>query len=270
MLSLLVATLIGVFITPDGIVVGADTALSNVSGRVANQQKYCVTGSRAVATLQGSYQIEDSVTKASIGLYDRFRELCTQMESLSLGTVREQALYIANALRADLATFLERLPPEAVVQNYTSNRVVARISVTGYDSNGPDSVVIGLGIATIDPEASKWEAQVSPLIRLSFSSCGVRFHGQEGVVSAVRTDTGVRISRKELEKPSVAKLSAFMRGNCSDASRESAAGMFVEAMRLTVTLGPGFGIPKDAVSLPVDVVVIPRDGAVEVRHIESW
>jgi hypothetical protein len=34
--ALLIATLIGVFITPDGIVIGADTALSSIGGYVAN------------------------------------------------------------------------------------------------------------------------------------------------------------------------------------------------------------------------------------------
>jgi hypothetical protein len=35
-------------------------------------------------------------------------------------------------------------------------------------------------------------------------------------------------------------------------------------------LGPGFGIPKGSVSPPLDVVVIPRDGAIEVKRIDSW
>jgi hypothetical protein len=46
--------------------------------------------------------------------------------------------------------------------------------------------------------------------------------------------------------------------------------MFVQAVRLTVVLGSGFGVPNGAVSLPVDVVTIPRDGAIEVTQITSW
>jgi hypothetical protein len=61
-IALLVATLIGVFITPDGIVVGTDTALSNLGGQVASQQKYCITGPRSVATMQGAHWLEDTVT----------------------------------------------------------------------------------------------------------------------------------------------------------------------------------------------------------------
>jgi hypothetical protein len=268
--GLLLATLIGVFITPDGIVVGSDTALSDPSGQVGSQQKYCVTGARSVATLQGAYLLQDSVTKTTLELSDRFRDLCTQIGgSLSPSTLREQADYIANTLRADVVSFLERVPAPDVVRMYSSNRIVARISVTGFGARGPESVVVALGIAT-DAAAKTWQVQVSPLSRLSFAECGVRFHGQEGVVSALRTDNGVRIARTELDKADVAKLTALIRGNCYGASIQSAPSMFVEAARLTVTLGPGFGIPKGAVSLPVDVVVIPRDGPVEVRRIDSW
>jgi hypothetical protein len=46
--------------------------------------------------------------------------------------------------------------------------------------------------------------------------------------------------------------------------------MFVQAVRLTMTLGSGFGIPKGSVGLPVDLVIIPRDGAIDVRRIDSF
>jgi hypothetical protein len=269
MVALLVATLIGVFITPDGIVIGTDTALSHLGGHVASQQKYCVTGPRSVATMQGAYWLEDSVTKETAELHNRFRDLCTQVGgSLSPMTLQQQANHIATGLRADLVEFLERLPAADVIA-YASTPVVARIAVSGYGEGGPESVVVGLGIA-IDRSTNRWESQVRPLARLTFSDCGVRFHGQESVVSALRTDTGVRIPRAELQQADVAKLAALLKGQCSEASTRSASAMFVQAVRLTVTLGPGFGVPQGTVSLPIDVVVIPRDGSIEVQRITSW
>ena len=268
--ALLFATLIGVFITPDGIVVGSDTALSDRSGQVASQQKYCVTGPRSVATLQGSYVLQDTETKATTELYARFRELCAEFSgATSQMPLRDQADYIANMLKADLASFLERLPVAEVVKTYSSSRVVARISVTGYGDKGPESMVVGLGVAT-DTVASKWEAQVRPLSRLTFAVCGVRFHGQESVMTALTTDTGVRIAPAELQQPDVARLSALLNGDCSQASIRSAPSIFVQAVRLTATLGPGFGVPTGTVSAPMDVVVIPRQGAIEITRIPSW
>lgn len=270
MIALLVATLIGVFITPDGIVIGADTALSDLGGQVASQQKYCITGPRSVATMQGSYLLEDTVTKATVELHNRFKELCSDVGgSVSSMTLRQQADHIANGLKADLVEFLEHLPAAAVV-SYASNPVVARVAVTGYSEKGPESVVVGIGIAT-DRATNRWEAQVRPLARLTFSAaCGVRFHGQESVVSALQTDKGVRIPKAELQQTEVARLAGLLRGECGDASTRSAAGMFLQAVRLTVTLGPGFGVPQGAVSLPVDIVVIPRDGAIDVQRVTSW
>ena len=268
MVALLVATLIGVFITPDGIVIGADTALSNLGGQVASQEKYCVTGPRSVATMQGAYWLEDTVTKATAELHNRFRALCAEVGSLSPITLQQQAEHIANGLRADLIGFLEQMPAKDVIA-YASEPVVARIAVSGYGERGPESVVLGLGIA-IDRPTNRWEAQVRPLARLTFSDCGVRFHGQESVVSALRTDTGVRIPKAEIQQPDVARLAGLLRGQCNETTTRSATAMFLQAVRLTVTLGPGFGVPQGTVSLPVDVVVIPRDGSIDVQRITSW
>ena len=269
MVALLVATLIGVFITPDGIVIGADTALSILGGQVASQEKYCVTGPRSVATMQGAYFLEDTVTKATVELHNRFRELCGEVgSSLSPMTLQQQADYIANALRADLIEFLQQMPAEAVIE-YASMPVVARVAVSGYGERGPESVVVGLGIA-IDRPTNRWEAQVRPLARLTFSDCGVRFHGQESVVTALRTDKGVRIPKFEIEKPDVVRLAELLRGECGNTTTRAAPAMFLQAIRLTVTHGTRFGVPPGAVSLPVDIVVIPRNGSIDVQRITSW
>src|SRR5262245_47795763 len=129
-IALLFATLIGVFITPDGIVVGTDTAISDLSGQVASQQKYCVTGPRSVATMQGTYLLRDSVTKTTTELYDRFRVLCAEMDATpSPEPLRDQAARLANTLKGDLVAFLERVPAEEVVRTYSPSRVIARIAV---------------------------------------------------------------------------------------------------------------------------------------------
>ena len=59
-----------------------------------------------------------------------------------------------------------------------------------------------------------------------------------------------------------------MRGGCEETSVASAPEMFKEAARLTMTLGTGFGIPRGAVNVPLDIVVIPSAGAIDVLRIE--
>jgi hypothetical protein len=167
----------------------------------------------------------------------------------SRATLREQAERIANTLKADLVQFLQQVPAAEVVRTYSSSRVIARIAVAGYGEKGPESAVVALGVAT-DRPTNRWEVQVSTLSRLTFSECGVRFHGQESVVVALRTDKGVRIPPAELQKPDVARLSALLNGNCASASTGTASAMFVQAVRLTMTLGSGFGIQKDRWDFP--------------------
>ena len=266
-LPYLFATLIGVFITPDGIVVGADTAVSTRRGQESTREKYCVTGPRAVATLQGVYELIDTETNATVALYDGFRELCAELDRTRLPpTLLGKALFIAEALRSSLVDFLNTIPATDVVRRYASSPVVARIAVSGYDDQGPASVVVGLGIAT-DVKTNRWEAQVQRQPPLTFAACGVRFHGQDVVLSALRRDTDVRIPRAERQVQDATRLAAVMRGNCADVSLRSVPTLFREAVRLTMTLGTGFGIPRGSVNLPLDIVVIPIGGAMEVSRI---
>jgi hypothetical protein len=269
-LSFVFATLIGVFITPDGIVVGADTSVSNRSGQESTRQKYCVIGPRAVATLQGVYELTDTETQATAALYDGFRDLCAQANRSRLPrTLRAQARYMAEGLRESLVTFLQGVPANDVVRKYASNSVVARVAVSGYDNDGPGSVVVGLGVA-VDTKSGRWEAQVPGLARYTFDACGARFHGQDVVLTALSNEKDVRIPRGERQTADATKLASVMRGNCAGASIRSAPDLFKAAARLTMTLGTGFGIPKGSVNVPLDVVVIPSAGDIVITRIDSW
>jgi hypothetical protein len=269
--ALVLATLIGVFVTPDGVVVGSDTAIMSRGGAQAPRQKFCVTGLRAVATMQGVYELTDTETKTTIALHDRFREFCAKIDRTQLpATLRGQAEFIASELGLGLSSFLEDVPDREIVSKYSSNPVVARVAVSGYDEDGrAGSVVVGIGIAT-ERATNRWQVQVRDLATLTFNGCGVRFHGQEVVALALRRNTDARVPKVEREKPEVQRLAALIGGSCSDASIRSAPRMFAEAARLTVTHGAGFGIPPGVVDLPLDIVVIPRSGRIEVSRVEAW
>jgi hypothetical protein len=262
------ATLIGVFITPDGVVVGADTAVSNRGGQVSTREKYCVTGPRTVATLQGVYELIDTESKTSVVLYDHFRQICAEIDRTRLPQeLPAQAQVIAEMVRMKLTAFLQTVPAADVVARYASSPLVARIAVSGYDHDGPGSVVLGVGVAA-DTKTARWETRVSSLRGPTFDTCGVRFHGQDVVLSAVRSGTDVRIPLGERQKDSVVRLSAAMRGGCGATSVTSAPELFREATRLTMALGISFGIPRGAVNVPLDIVVIPSDGSIAVSRLQ--
>ena len=158
------------------------------------------------------------------------------------------------------------MPADEVVRKYSSDALVARIAVSGYDERGQATVVVGLGVAT-DKATNRWEVQVRDLSRLTLRACGVRFHGQEVVVNALRNQKDARIPADERAKPDVLQLTSLIGGACGGASTESAARMFAEAIRLTMAFGNRFGIPAGAVNLPVDIIVIPRTGDVQVSRV---
>jgi len=270
-IALVFATLIGVFITPDGIVVGSDTAMMSRRGPEPARQKYCVTGLRTVATMQGVYELTDTETKATIALHDHFRDFCAKIDRTQLpATLRGQAEYIAGELGLGLTAFLKSIPAADIVSHYSSNPVVARVAVSGFDQDGrAASVVVGIGIAT-DAPTNRWVVRVRDLSSLTFRDCGVRFHGQEVVAMSLTRGTDARVPAAERQKPEVQRLSALIGGSCSDASIRSAPAMFTEATRLTMMHGAGFGIAPGVVSFPIDIVVIPRIGKIEVSRINSW
>jgi hypothetical protein len=265
-LGILLATLIGVFITADGIVVATDTSISNRTGQISARQKYCVTGPRTVATLQGVYYLQDVETQDTAALYDHFQELCAGAKTMLPAALRQQAQVIAGKLQSALEEFLQKIPAAEIVRAYGDRPVIARIAVSGYDERGPASLVMGLGVAT-DRATNRWEVQVRDLERLTLTTCGVRFHGQDVVVAALGRATDARIPAAERRKPDVTNLTMMMAGKCADASIRSASAMFAEAARLTVTLGTQFGIPAGSVSPPLDIVVIPASGAITVSTL---
>lgn len=270
MTSLLFATLIGVFIAPDGIVVGSDTAMMSRRGPQPARQKFCVTGLRTVATMQGVYELTDTETKATIALHDHFRDFCAKIDRTQLpATLRGQAEYIAGELGLGLTAFLKSIPAADIVNHYSSNPVVARVAVSGFDQDGrAGSVVVGIGIAT-DAPTNRWVVQVRDLSSLTFRDCGVRFHGQEVVALSLTRSTDARVPAAERQRPEVRQLSALVGGSCADASIRSAPGMFTEAVRLTMTHGAGFGIPPGVVDFPLDIVVIPKIGKIEVSRVDA-
>lgn len=267
-LALIFSTLIGVFITPDGIVVGADTALTSRAGH-SMREKYCVTGPRTVSTLQGVYQLTDTETKETVALYDFFRDFCAEIDRTRLPpTLQDQARFIAEAMRQALDKFLAEIPAIDIVRQYGSNPVVARVAVSGYDDRGPGSAVVGLAIAT-DRPTNRWETQVRDLSKLTFRDCGARFHGQEVVVLSLRSSRDLRVPKAERLKPDVEMLSDLIDGSCSG-SVKIAPRLFAEAARLTVAYGKGFGIQPGVVNLPLDVILIPKNGTVEISRLNTW
>ena len=220
MIALLVATLIGVFITPDGIVIGADTALSNLGGQVASQQKYCITGPRSVATMQGSYLLEDTVTKATVELHNRFRNLCGQVgSSLSPMTLEQQADHIANELKTDLVEFLRasaggsRHELRVNASRRQNRRDWLQRTRSGerrrwhrHCDRSRNESMGGAGAAACAPDVLG--------VRCQIPRAGERGHVRSGRTKACASP------KPTLQQPDVARLAGLLRGECGTRQRD--------------------------------------------------
>src|SRR5262245_20369125 len=105
---LLIKTLIGIFITPIGIIVGANTAMSHQGRFIGTTSKYCQTTSLSVATIQGTY----SAARPTSGVPEveplkQFTKIC---DTFAEGTpVQQQAIRFADQIRRDFAGFGARI-----------------------------------------------------------------------------------------------------------------------------------------------------------------
>jgi hypothetical protein len=71
-------TLIGVFVTGEGVVVGADSNVAMDAGGFIEIEKTCIVGSRAVATVQGRFGFEH-VNGAGAPLIQIFHTSCSEL-----------------------------------------------------------------------------------------------------------------------------------------------------------------------------------------------
>jgi hypothetical protein len=259
-----IATLIGFVIASGGIFVGADTAVSNETGRLLTRSNYCQTGPRTVATFQGEVYFEHVGSGSTAPLYDLFHETCAELQKSNRPRpVVVQAEAFADKLTGSLAAHLAHVPRAEFVRRIPG-RVVARISVAGYEYS--IAAVDVRGIAVLGNAIDGWRAQSQKLSRLTFAQCGVRFQGEEAVVEALKTGTDRRLPPEEQNR---AELSHWRNedGQCAD--HATARALFLTALRLTISHGPAFKIQEGAVGPPIDLIWIPEKGEVQVARLLS-
>ena len=87
---------------------------------------------------------------------------------------------------------------------------------------------------------------------------------------ALRNLKDARLPAAERRRPELEKVSGLIGGVCSDVSIRTAPRLFTEAAKLTATFGAAYGIKPGIVNLPVDIIVIPKDGRISVSRVNSW
>lgn len=258
----MIATLIGLFVTPGGIVVGADTAVSSGDLFLWRVQKYCETGSARIATLQGQYFLAHST--GFVQPFELFKAQCAA-EWPSGVTVDAQARQIAEALRGPLEEFARRTTTWEFQPYVSPDPHLNYISVVGYEGESPVVSVWEtrarwrpIGRQTLFFRRGRWEIFIRRS-NLSFRGCGASFNGEEEIITRLRLGDP-RLPVAALKDPDIVATKRAT-GDCANWTPEQARESFIKAVALTNELSTFKLRPMTGlVRAPLDIVLVTPAG----------
>ncbi len=258
-------TLIGIFLTSAGVVIGADSAFWGAGTPPPDQAgKVCVTGPRSAATLQGWYG-------EGLYLHKRFHEICRDLARSSKSLPLEaQADRLARKLEQAYREHTGALPRSAASLPPPSSRHVAYVAVAGFEAGIPLLTV--RDIRWERQGKGKWRLTAERASQLIAQTCGVRFLGEDAVAK-VLLDKSARF-QEEKRRPEVRAGSLanqlYKEDDCiaSSLSIEGAKALYRLAVRLTIDHGEEFAIENGAVGGRLHLLTILPDEAIEEESID--
>lgn len=258
-------TLIGIFITSAGIVIGADSILwgSNTPGP-ARGEKTCQPSLRSVAALEGWYG-------EALYLHRRFHEACRALrQSPKLLSVEEQADQLIRKLQRAYQDRTGALPPNAASLPPPSSKHVASLAVAGFDGANP--LVTVREIRWEKTRNGQWRLIAERVGKLSFQGCGAKFLGEDGIASLL-LDTSPHFEQ-EKHRPEVrAAIRANrlrLEENCASSSFtvEDAKALYKTAVRMTIDHGEEFLIQNGAVGGRLHLFTISAEGSIKEDQVD--
>ncbi len=235
----MIGTLIGIFITTAGIVVGADSALWDFDkpARIP-ATKICEANSQQVATIQGWYGEQLYLNSHFLKTCEKFHRSSEQM------SIQAQVDKLTKELAAQYKEHVGQSPPanfKPPLHSLNSNHVIY-VSISGYERGIPRTMV--KEILWNHTSKGEWEL-VTTRSLLSFNGCGAKFHGHDKVANFLLQRTlSPFSSRDKYKKPEVvAGRHANLMGETNDCPAasftiEEAKALYKTAMRASMTYGP--------------------------------
>ena len=261
----MLGSLIGIFLTSAGIVIGADSVLwgSNAGSRPQGE-KTCQTGSRSVAMLQGWYG-------ERLYPHKRFHEVCRELARSSKPlSLEAQADKLAQQLEQTYREHSGILPPKAANLPAPSSEHVAYVAVAGYEGGTPLVTVREIRWKT--NSKGIWRLTTERASHLSARGCGARFLGEDAVAN-VLLDTSVHF-QEEKRRPEVraGRLAnqLYKEDDCiaSAFSIEDAKALYKIVVRLTIDHGEQFAIENGTLGGRLHLLTIPPRGSIEHELID--
>ncbi|THJ19851.1 MAG: hypothetical protein CAF44_013865 [Nitrospira sp. CG24D] len=253
-------TLIGIFLTSTGIVIGADTVLWGSSApHLSRIEKTCTPSQRSVAAFEGWYG-------ERLSLHQQFQSVCkTLSRSRKPVPVDEQADLLIRKLM-DKYREQQRLSAiPAAAMPAPGNPHIAFVAVAGFDGTMPQVAVRELRWEKT--RKGQWSVKTAPVGKLSFDGCGARFLGDDAV-AALLLDRSAHFDRDK-QRPEVSRAIEANRqraeDNCflSAFSVEDAKALYKLAVRATIDHGETFQMENGAVGGQLHLLTIPSEGPIQ-------
>lgn len=253
-------TLIGIFLTSTGIVIGADTVLWGSSAPHPSRiEKTCMPSQRSVAAFEGWYGDR-------LSLYQQFQSVCkTLSRARKPVSLDEQADLLIRKLFDKYRE--QQVPPTtpAAALQAPANPHIAFIAVAGYVQAMP--MVAVRELRWEKTRKGQWSVKTARVGKLSFDGCGARFLGDDAV-AALLLDTSAHFERDK-QRPEVSRAIEANRQRAEDSCFLSAFGvedakaLYKIAVRATIDHGETFQMENGAVGGQLHLLTIPSEGPIE-------
>lgn len=254
MFHFMLATLIGVFLTPSGIVVAADTTRSLSDGRRLEGTKIHLCGQNVVGLSGGNALMVSE--KGRDYLVDSRQVIVDVCKSVQSGqSVRDLMMEIAAGLvRHATAT---RLPGRVGVQ--PSGRLQTLI-VVGYEDGKPAVWAAEIGL---EPNATQFSVLREHDLSRQCRTIAGDIAAEEALWKGQSPMPRVLSERTEVQAVRAAQKSG---PPCSELSRAGAEAFFRLAVDVTVLMASEFGDPVGTVNWPIDFTFVQPKGVDPIRH----
>lgn len=256
-------TLIGIFLTSTGIMIGADTVLwGSNAPHPTRIEKTCMPSQRSIAAFEGWYG-------ERLSLHQQFQSVCkTLSRSRKPVSIEDQADLLIRKL---FDKYREQAGPPsatAAMSSAPANTHIASVAVAGFDGTTPTVAVRELRWEKT--RKGQWRVTSGRVGKLSFDGCGARFLGADGV-AALLLDTSPHFDRDK-QRPEVSRAIEANRlraeDNCflSAFSTEDAKMLYKLAVRATIDHGETHQVENGTVGGQLQLLTIPVDGPI-VREV---
>ncbi|MBA5866281.1 MAG: hypothetical protein GDA67_06235 [Nitrospira sp. CR1.3] len=263
--SAMLGSLIGIFITSAGIVIGADSAIpAFMAADSTRVEKICRTSPRTVAVIQGWYG-------ERLYLHRHFHRTCGELsQSKKTISVEQQADRLIQKIEKAYRDHIGPRPREMANLPLPSTQHVVYLAVAGFQGTIPLAAVRELRWER--NAQGHWQIISQHARHLSLERCGAKFIGETTIAVMLLEGSDYFAGAKDRPEVTAGRkvTERFRQDDCgaSSFSVPEAKALYKTAVRMTIDHGQRFLLEGDDVGGRLHLVTIPSHGPIEAEVID--